>query len=270
MPARPRLKPPPPLGRLSSLLINTSRCVPSFLVIGIRLRGLFSSRTGRVSLLTGNSIFPRILGPDNFSTSIFSIVGGNSSAGSTGAVAATAGASSSFFFLEGFSTTCSGSSFLAFAPFLGRTEESIASRSIFLTTLGPSMVGASAFTTTSSTFSSFTGAGAGEAGAAGSSFFLVAFPDLNEISSSSFFLRTSPCAVLGSSSWSLFILAALSLWNSCWSERYISSVSLEVGFRSSLAKPFPTKNSIRVSCPMLNSLAAASNRGSFNSAIQLF
>ena len=133
------------------------------------------------------------------------------------------------------------------------------------------MVGASAFTTTSFTFSSFAGSGAG-AGvtAAGSSFFFVAFPDLNEISSSSFFLRTSPCAVLGSSSWSLFILAALSLWNSCWSERYISSDNLEVGFRSSLAKPFPTKNSIRVSCPMLNSLAAASNRGSFNSAIQLF
>ena len=270
-PPRPRLNPPPPPRLSWSLLTNTWRWTLSFLVSGIRLRGLFSSRTGLVSLLTGKSILPKIFGPESFSTSIFSITGGASSVGLAGS-SFTGGATSAFtsvffFFSAGFTSCSTFSSFFAFVPFLGRTEESIASRSILVTTFGPSTTGASAFTISSafSTFSSFS-----SLAGAGSSFLREGLADLKEISSSSFFLRTSPGAFLGSSNWSLFILAALSLWNSCCKERYISSVNLDVGFKSSLGKPLPTKKSISVSCPMLNSLAAASNLGSFNSAIQLF
>ncbi len=47
----------------------------------------------------------------------------------------------------------------------------------------------------------------------------------------------------------------------------MSSDSFDVGFRSSLLNPFPTKKSTRVSFPMLNSLAAAIKRGVDTSAI---
>ena len=50
----------------------------------------------------------------------------------------------------------------------------------------------------------------------------------------------------------------------------ISSVSFDVGFRSSLLNPFPSKKSTRVSLPMLNSLAAAIKRGVVVSAINKF
>src|ERR1700733_614994 len=47
----------------------------------------------------------------------------------------------------------------------------------------------------------------------------------------------------------------------------MSSDSFDVGFRSSLLNPLPTKKSTRVSFPMLNSLAAAIKRGDVVSAI---
>ena len=112
---------------------------------GIRLRLRFSSLAaglGRVSLLIGNSIFPKILGPSNFSALIFSMVGATSSIGAAGAGAgaATTGSgtttsSSATFFLAvlaaGFSTSSVGaSSVFFFAVFLGRVEESIADKSI--------------------------------------------------------------------------------------------------------------------------------------------
>src|SRR4030095_4202914 len=50
----------------------------------------------------------------------------------------------------------------------------------------------------------------------------------------------------------------------------MSSESFEVGFRSSLLNPLPVKKSTRVSLPMLNSLAAAINRGVAVSAINFF
>ncbi len=58
----------------------------SFFSIGMRLRFLFSSAGcfGLVSLLTGSSIFPRILGPSNFSALIFSITGGTSCSSTAG------------------------------------------------------------------------------------------------------------------------------------------------------------------------------------------
>lgn len=132
----------------------------TFLSTGIRFRFRFSSRViglGRVSLLIGNSIFPKIFGPSNFSALIFSIAGGASSAtGATGATASTTG--------EGFSTGIAlGADSLAgtglggvggscfFTGFLGRVEESIEDKSILLMTLGPSISGVSIFTISVST-----------------------------------------------------------------------------------------------------------------------
>ena len=73
---------------------------------GIRLRLRFSSLAaglGRVSLLIGNSIFPKIFGPSNLSALIFSMVGATSSSATFGAGAATGSAtgaaSSATFFL---------------------------------------------------------------------------------------------------------------------------------------------------------------------------
>jgi hypothetical protein len=62
---------PPPCFLSASLFIIIFR-LGSFFSIGIRFLFLFSSFTGRVSFETGNSIFPKILGPVSFSTSIFS------------------------------------------------------------------------------------------------------------------------------------------------------------------------------------------------------
>src|SRR5690606_25344647 len=225
----------------------------------------------------------------NFSARIFSITGfsssrcGSAGAISTGAASASGGAlsasgacssagnASSF---SGIFSSGTFSSVFFLAAFLGRVEESIALRSILSSILGPSISGASILV-----ISGCGGSGAGfEAGGASVSgisaetvasfsgcFFFTSF--LNKISSSSFFFRPSITLPLGISIWSLLALAALSDENSCCSEKYISSVSLLVGFSSSLAKPFPIRKSMSVSCPILNSLAAANKRGNFISAI---
>src|SRR5690606_17288713 len=130
--------------------------------------------------------------------------------------------------------------------FLGRVEESMALRSILSNILGPSISGASILVISGCGGS---GAGFGAGGTSGSAagatgisadtvasfsacFFFTSF--LTKISSSSFFFRPSITLPLGISIWSLLALAALSDENSCCSEKYISSVSLLVGFSSSL------------------------------------
>ena len=175
---------------------------------GIRLRLRFSSLAaglGRVSLLIGNSIFPKILGPSNFSALIFSMVGGASSStfGAAATGSGTAGASSATFFLSvlaaGFSTSCAGaSSVFFFAAFLGRVEESMADKSILLITFGASISGATVFST-SGAFTSGVGAGATGASTTGSSLrtFLSSFLAKERSSSSLFFLGSACAATLG-------------------------------------------------------------------------
>ena len=209
----PRLKlpppvPPPPCLLSPSLLIKISRLISLF-SIGIRFLFFFSSFTGLVSLLAGNSILPKILGPVNFSTSIFSITAGKSSA--TGSSCATIFSSSSSFllflafpftgfsFADDFSIT---SSFFVLAVFLGRVEESIAERSIFLITFGFSISGAPAFITSS--LFSLIAAGFTSAAVSSSFSFFTGFNDgfssfLKLISSSSFFFFASACAPFGRS-----------------------------------------------------------------------
>ena len=127
---------------------------PGFFSKGIRFRLRFSSFPflGRVSLSTGNSILPIILGPDNFLALIFSITGAVSSsficsAGFsstfTSTVFAVAFSSFSFApFLAFLFSSVSSSSFAVtfcvsfFADFLGLVEESMASRSILSKTFG--------------------------------------------------------------------------------------------------------------------------------------
>ena len=144
----------------------------------LRLR-LSSSRLGRVSLSTGNSILPKILGPSNLSAFIFSIMAGafiiaaGSSifmgiTGAAGAITATgdaAGFSITVGIVSIFNGTATFSStFLV--DFLGLVEESIASKSIFVTTLGASSSGASILVSTTGGASS--GVGFTESGIAGS------------------------------------------------------------------------------------------------------
>ena len=283
LPPLPRLKLlPPPVAPVPcllsppvSLLINISLLPVSFFSIGIRFLFFFSSFTGLVSLSTGKSIFPRIFGPVNFSTSIFSITAGWSSAtvwGETELSASffsTTGRASSFFPFfalpltnfsssAGFvSSTPSGkSSFFPLIIFFGRVEESIVERSIFFTTFGLSISGASIFVTSSflasSTFGATIASGVpSSTGFITSSFFTILGASFSSflklISSSSFFFLASAWEPLGNSSWSLFIFAALSPENSCCNERYISSVSFDVGFSSSLGKFFAIRKSIIVS-----------------------
>ena len=179
---------------------------------GIRLRLRFSSLAaglGRVSLLIGNSIFPKIFGPSNLSALIFSMVGATSSIGAAGAGAATTGSdettvsSSAAFFLAvlatGFSTSSVGvSSVFFFAAFLGRVEESIADKSILLITLGASISGATVFSTVGA-FTSGAGAAATGASTTGSSLrtFLSSFLAKERSSSSLFFLGSACAATLG-------------------------------------------------------------------------
>ena len=234
-PPLPRLKLGPPpvapapclLSPPVSLLINISLLPVSFFSIGIRFLFFFSSFTGLVSLSTGKSIFPRIFGPVNFSTSIFSITAGWSSATaggiagvSTVVFSSTSGVSSffPFFGLPLFSLSSSAgfiasaatgrSSFFPLIIFFGLVDESIVERSILVTNFGFSISGASILVIssfTSSTFVSTTGAGiTSSTGFTTSSFLVilgVSFSSfLKLISSSSFFFLASAWEPLGNSS----------------------------------------------------------------------
>jgi hypothetical protein len=83
---------------------------------------------GRVSLLTGNSIFPRIFGPSNFSALIFSMVGPVSSSqqaagnGAGGATTSATGSAGTSFFLV----------FASWFGFCNRSASSAAFSSFFL------------------------------------------------------------------------------------------------------------------------------------------
>ena len=140
---------------------------PVFLMIGIRLRFPLSvSLFGLVSFSTGNSILPIILGPTSLVACMLVITGGASVFGSS-LISAAAG-STSFTTgtgaTVGSGATCgfAGSAFLL--PFFGLVLESMADRSIFEITLGPSSSGASTLVITS--FCSVAGAVTSSTGAA--------------------------------------------------------------------------------------------------------
>ena len=159
---------------------------------------------GRVSLSTGSSIFPKILGPSNFSALILESVGASSSGGATTAVggagvATAAGGVGSF----------SASTFFL-ADFFGLLDESMASKSILATTVVPSSSGAAILICSCTGFAGSgcgasgkagieAGASTGEVGSALTSLEGAAFFSsfLKDISSSSFFFFGSDCATLG-------------------------------------------------------------------------
>ena len=129
-----------------------------------------------MSLSTGNSILPKILGPVSFSAWMFSITGllslveASSATDSVIAVGATTGSCflDDLDLVDGVTSagaifSATGSTIFFFVPFLGLVEESITAKSILSKTLGPSSSGASIFTisevSTACFFSSTNGVG---------------------------------------------------------------------------------------------------------------
>ena len=181
-------------------------CCDPFFSMGIRLRLRFSSRLRAISFSTGNSILPMIFGPSSSGASIFrvsSTTSFTSFTSSTGSSTSATGSSTTGSSTTGASSTFSLSTFLL--AFLGRVEESMASRSILSRILGPATSGTSIFkvsvtTTSGSGFTSGTSTTIGSTtasttGAAASAFFLLSF--LKRISSSSFFFFASATLPFG-------------------------------------------------------------------------